>query len=165
MFEAEPGLMIWTIVSFFILLFVLAKFAYRPFLDLLEKREKVIHDAIEESKKTRQAAEDMLEKYKKQMEESQAEARKIIEEARSIGEEAKKDILAKATEESKLILQKTQEEIAREKDRAIAELHEKILDLSIVIASKVIEKAMTQDDQIKLIEESLLEVKGIYGEG
>lgn len=164
MFEAEPGLMIWTIISFFILLFVLGKFAYRPFLDLLEKRQKTIYDAIEESKKSRQAAEEMLERYKKQMEESHMEARKIVEEARSIGEEMKRDILAKAAEESELILKKTQEEIAREKDRAIAELHERILDLSMVIASKVIEKAMTHDDQVKLIEESLLEVKGIYGE-
>lgn len=164
MFEAEPGLMIWTIISFFILLFVLAKFAYKPFLDLLEKRQKTIYDAIEESKKSRQAAEEMLERYKKQMEESHTEARKIIEEARSIGEEMKRDILAKAAEKSKLILKKTQEEITREKDRAIAELHERILDLSMVIATKMIEKAMTQDVQVKLIEESLLEVKGIYGE-
>lgn len=164
MFEAEPGLMIWTVISFFVLLFILAKFAYRPLLDLLEKREKAIHDAIEESKKSRQEAEELLGKYKKQMEESRAEARKIIEEARKIGEEIKGDILQKATEESNLILKKTQDEVARERDKAILELRERIVDLSMLIATKLIDKAMTQDDQIKLIEESLSEIKGIYGD-
>lgn len=163
MFQPEPGLIIWTIISFIVLLFLLKKFAYKPLLGFMEQRERSIREAIEESQQTRKAAEDLLSQYKRQLEESRGEARKIIEEGGALGEKLKKDILAKASEESKVLIEKAQEEIGREQQKALMDLEAHVADLSLAIASKIIQNSLKPDDHMKLIEESLIKVKEMYG--
>lgn len=165
MFEPEPGLMIWTLISFILLLFLLKRFAYKPLLDFMEQRERRIREAIEESQRVRTAAEELLSQYKRQLKESRAEAQKNIEEGRIVGENLKRDILAKASEETKTLVKKAQEEIEREKRKALIELQEYVADLSLQIASKIIHDSLKPQDHMKLIEESLAKIKEEYGKG
>lgn len=165
MFEINPGLMIWTVISFVILLVLLGKFAYKPLLGVLEQRERDIRSSIEEAQKTRKEAEDLFENYKRQLAAAQVEAKNIIAEGRGIAENVRKEIIDKASEEANQILKQTKEQIEREKERAITELQGSIADLSITLASKVIQKSLSQEEHLKIIREYMPKIEGYYGEG
>ncbi len=165
MFELEPGLMIWTVISFVLLLFLLKRFAYKPLLDVLEKREKDIRSSIEEAQKTRKEAGELFENYKKQLDAAQAEVKNIIDEGRAIAENVKKEILDKASEEANQVLKQTKEQIEREKERAIIELQGRVADLSVMIASKVIQKTLSKEEHLKLVGEHMSKIEGYDGEG
>ena len=153
MFEAEPGLMIWTVISFFILLILLRKFAYKPLVSLMHKREETIRESIEEVKRTREDAEELHERYKKLILEARNEAKKIIDEGKALGEQARKEMVNKANDESAQVVKRAQEQIAFEKERALSKLREQIADLSIMAASKVIDRSLSKEDHMKLLEE------------
>ncbi|UCE18835.1 MAG: F0F1 ATP synthase subunit B [Gemmatimonadota bacterium] len=153
MFEAEPGLMIWTVISFVILLVLLRKFAYKPLVGMMHRREETIKESIEEAKRTRESAEELYEQYKKLIDKARDEAKKIIDEGKTLGEQARKEMVTKANDESAQVVKRAQEQIAFEKERALSELREQIADLSIMAASKVIDRSLSLKDHEKLLEE------------
>ncbi len=162
MFEAEPGLIIWTWLTFGVLLALLAKFAYKPIVAMLAGRETLIREELEASEKNRKDAEDLLAQYKTQLAEGRGEVQKMIEEGRSVGEKLKRDIVEKAAEESRELVRKAQEEIDREKNKALMALQERVAVLSVEVASKVIEEALGPQDHEKLIVGALAQVKERY---
>jgi len=163
MFKPEPGLIIWTLISFFILLILLKKVAFPPILKGMKKREETIKQQLEEAQKTKKEAEDLLEGYKRQLAEARSEAQKIINEGKSLGENMRKEIVQKAQEESNQIVKRAQEEIQLQKQKAILELQEKIADLSIMAATKIINKSLNTEDNRRLVEEYVSKVGDLYG--
>jgi F-type H+-transporting ATPase subunit b len=143
MFQAEPGLMIWTAISFVILLVLLWKVAYKPITKALQKRQESIRDSLEEANKTRETAEALLEDYKKQLAEAREEAQKILSEGKTMGENIKKEVIQKAHE-------------------ALMELKERIADHTIMVASKVIERALDKKDHEQLLDEYISKVGEKY---
>jgi len=162
MFQAEPGLIIWTLISFIILLVLLWKVAYKPITKALKKREDSIRDSLEEARKTRESAEALLEDYKNQLAQAREEAQKILSEGKMMGENVKKEIIQKAHEESNQIVKRAQEEIEFQKEKALMELRERIADLTITAASKVIEKNLNKNDHERLLDECISKVGGLY---
>ncbi|MBM4350983.1 MAG: F0F1 ATP synthase subunit B [Deltaproteobacteria bacterium] len=163
MFKADPGLIIWTLVSFFLLLILLAKLAYPHILKGLKKREETIQQQLEEARKTKQEAAALLEDYKRQLAEARSEAQKIINEGKGLGENMRKEIVQKAQQESNQIVKRAQEEIELQKQKAILEIQEKIADLSIMAASKIINKSLNTEDNRRLVEEYVSKVGELYG--
>jgi F-type H+-transporting ATPase subunit b len=163
MFKAEPGLIIWTLISFFLLLILLAKLAYPQILKGLKKREETIQQQLEEARKTKQEASALLEDYKRQLAEARSEAQKIINEGKGLGENMRKEIVQKAQQESNQIVKRAQEEIELQKQKAILEIQEKIADLSIMAASKIINKSLNTEDNRRLVEEYVSKVGEFYG--
>ncbi len=163
MFKAEPGLIIWTLISFFLLLILLAKLAYPQILKGLKKREETIQQQLEEAKKTKQEAAALLEDYRRQLAEARAEAQKIINEGKELGESMRKEIIQKAQQESNQMVKRAQEEIELQKQKAILELQEKMADLSILAASKIIQKSLNTEDHRRLVEEYVSKVGELYG--
>jgi F-type H+-transporting ATPase subunit b len=163
MFKAEPGLIIWTLISFFLLLFLLKKIAYPQILKGLKKREETIKQQLDEAQKTKKEAETLLEDYKRQLAEARSEAQKIINEGKSLGENMRKEIVQKAQAESNQIVKRAQEEIELQKQKAILELQEKIADLSIMAATKIINKSLNTEDHRRLVEEYVSKVGDLYG--
>jgi F-type H+-transporting ATPase subunit b len=163
MFKAEPGLIIWTLISFFILLVLLKKVAYPQILKAMKNREDTIRQQLEEAQKTKKEAETFLEDYKRQLAEARSEAQKVISEGKELGENMRKEIIQKAQEESNQIVKRAQEEIELQKQKALLELQEKIADLSIMAASKVINKSLNPEDHRRLVEEYISKVGEFYG--
>ncbi len=163
MFKAEPGLIIWTLISFFLLLILLAKLAYPQILKGLKRREETIQQQLEEAKKAKQEAAALLEDYRRQLAEARAEAQKIINEGKELGENMRKEIIQKAQQESNQMVKRAQEEIELQKQKAILELQEKIADLSIMAASKIVQKSLNTEDHRRLIEEFVSKVGEHYG--
>lgn len=162
MFEAEPGLIIWTWLTFGVLVALLAKFAYKPIVALLESRETSIREELEASEKTRKEAEALLSQYQAKLSDGRGEVQKMIEEGRSVGEKLKREIMEKASEESKELVKKAQEEIEREKQKALMDLQEHVAKLSVSVATKMIATTLQPEDHGKLIEGALAQVKEAY---
>jgi F-type H+-transporting ATPase subunit b len=162
-FRPEPGLIIWTLISFFILLILLKKVAFPPILKGMKKREETIKQQLEEAQKTKKEAQNILEDYRRQLAEARSEAQKIINEGKSLGENMRKEIVQKAQAESNQIVKRAQEEIELQKQKAILELQEKIADLSIMAATKIINKSLNTEDNRRLVEEYVSKVGDLYG--
>jgi F-type H+-transporting ATPase subunit b len=154
--------MIWTVISFTILLVLLWKVAYKPITKALKKREDSIRDSLEEAQKTRESAETLLNDYKNQLAQAREEAHKILSEGKMMGENIKKEIIQKAHEESNQIVKRAQEEIEFQKEKALMELKERIADLTITAASKVIEKSLDKKDHEQILNEYISKVGKLY---
>jgi F-type H+-transporting ATPase subunit b len=157
-----PGAMlnevIVALVSFLVLFGILAKFAFPPITNMLEKRAATIKESLEKAEETRIEAERLLDEYKAQMAEARQESVKVIEQGRKVAEGIKDEIVAKANEESAAILAKAREEIQAEKRAAIAQLQGSVADISVQVAGKLIGATLKAEDHSALIERFMAEV-------
>jgi F-type H+-transporting ATPase subunit b len=148
----KPHLWFWTLLTFAVMFALLAKLAFKPIAQALDRRAEMVKKSMEEAEKTRQEARKLMEDYQKQIADARNEANKIIEEARGLGENVRKEIVGKANTESAALLQRAQEEIQRQKDKGIQELKDTVAQLSIQVASKVIEKELNEAGHRQMIE-------------
>jgi F-type H+-transporting ATPase subunit b len=146
------GLQIWTLVAFVVLLALLAKFAFKPIAQALDRRGESIRKSIEDAEKQRADARKMMDDYQKQLAEARNEAGKIIEEARQLGERVRKEVVDKSNAEASAAVQRAQEEIQRQKEKGIQEMKDTVAALSIQIASRVIEKELDEATHRQLVD-------------
>lgn len=156
-FKPEPGLMIWTLISFLMFLFLMSRFAVGPILDMLEKRRKNIEENLAKAEETRQEAERLFAEYQAQLEKAKLEAKSIIEEGRKIGEKIKAEAIEEARKETEQLKKKTLHAIELERDRTLAEIREKTADISVNLASRILKRTITTKDHEDLIREVLSE--------
>lgn len=157
MLDLHPGLMIWTIISFVILLFILKKLAWTPILAALDEREKFIKDGIEAARKAREDAERSEEEYRKMIAEAQAEAQAVIAKARQDAETIGNQLKTKYKAEAESLLDKARKQIDLESQAAVNEIRNEVANLAISGAEKVIGKALDSEDHRRLIIEGLEE--------
>lgn len=157
MLDINPGLMIWTIGTFLILLFILNKAAWKPILGALEAREKNIKDNIESARKAREDADRSIEEYRQKLAEAHAEAQSTVAKARQDAERVGEELKAKYKVEAEAMLDKARKQIDLEKQAALTEIRNEVAGLAIAAAEKVISKSLDSDDHRRLIMESLKE--------
>ena len=146
------GLQLWVIGTFLVMILLLAKFAFKPIGEALEKRGNTIKTQLDEAEKSRAEAKKLMEDYQKQIAEARAEAGKIIEESRQLGEKVRKEVVDKANAEASAVVQRAQEEIVRQKDKGIQEMKDTVASLSVQIAGRVIEKEVNEATHKQLVE-------------
>lgn len=151
----DPGLLIWTIICFSILLLILWKAAWRPIVTALDARAERIRKDLETAESSRQDAEKMFFKHKSMIENAHDEVMKIVVEGRSDAERVKNEIIDRANAEAQAILSRAQREIDFAKEKALEELRAEIVNISTGIASKVIERNLTPEDNRRIIEDEL----------
>ena len=103
MLEINPGLIIWTLITFALLVIVLGKFAWTPILQALQSREQEIADSLKKAEEAKKDAERMMLENKAAMEKASSETARLIAEGRAMAEQLKNDIVAKANESAKKI--------------------------------------------------------------
>ena len=140
------------LIAFILLCIILGKFGWPMFNGMLEKREKSIRDALEQSENAKVEAEKVLEEYKKQLESARAESAEIVASARSNAEALEADLKKKAEASAEEIIAKAKVSIEAEKKQAIAELQSSVADMSIDVASKLIANDLSDDEHRKIIE-------------
>jgi len=155
MMELHPGLMIWTIITFLILLMVLKKIAWGPILKALDEREKGIKDAIKSAQEAQSAADRTLAEYKAQMAAAQAEAQSIIAKSRQDAEHMRDDLIAKTKLDAEALIEKASRQIDLERQEAINQIRTEIAAMVVDSASKVIGRALNEEDHKRLILDSL----------
>lgn len=154
----NTGDIVVQLVSFIILLILLRKFAFGPLMGIMKKREEHIANEIEAAEKARQEAQKVAAEQAEALKAARQDAAELIENAKKLGEQQQKDIIEAAKVEATRLKDAAVKEIQQEKDQAITALREQVASLSVLIASKVIEKELNEQDQQKLIDEYIKEV-------
>ncbi len=153
--QLDPGLFIWTIITFVVLFLILAKFAWKPLLNALKEREDQIKLALQNAAQAKEELGKLTLKSEAITNKAREEANVILSEARGTSEKIRQDMLSKATEEANKIRIDEETKIKVEKDRAIDEIKTKVVDLTISISEKIIKKNLSSKENQKLIEDSL----------
>lgn len=156
--QAEPGLIVWTIVTFALLLGILWKFAWNPILGALEAREQAIQKTIDDAERLQAEAEAMLEEHGQRLAEARAEGNRVLDEARQAGESMKQDILEKARQESEKIVERARRQLELETEQAIQDLRSRAADLALKAAEKVLERSLDDADHRRLADEAVAEL-------
>jgi F-type H+-transporting ATPase subunit b len=152
------GDMLVQLFFFILLLFLVGKFAWGPVMNMMKKREEYVANEIEAAENSRQEAEKAAKEATDQLKQMKLEAQKIIEDAKTAGVKQEQDIIEAARQEAERIKKSAQQDIQNEKEKALQALQEQVASLSVLIASKVIEKELSAQDQEKLINEYIKEV-------
>src|SRR6266498_941886 len=113
--SVNPGLIIWTIIIFTILVLILKKWAWKPLLESLTNREVMIRESVEKAEELKREAERMLSEHKKLLESAEDESRKIINEGKSYADKVREDLMGKAQEDAHRLVTQAKAEIQREK--------------------------------------------------
>jgi F-type H+-transporting ATPase subunit b len=157
--QPDPGLFIWTILTFVVLLALLGKFAWKPLLAALERRHEMIKNSLDDALKAKQELERLQLESKQIISEARVEAQSIVAKTRSEAEKLKGEMRQKAKEEADSIVRSAEKQIQVETEKAIGEIRGEVVDLSLLVASKLIEKNLSKEDNQSLIEESLKQIK------
>jgi len=158
--QPDPGLFIWTILTFLVLLALLAKFAWRPLLQALESRQNAIRKSLDDAQLARQELERLNQESAQILNRARVEADQIIVRSRADAERLREEMKQRARAEADGIVKNAERQIQLETARALQQIRTEAVDLSIMIASKLIQKNLTKEDNERLIEEALRQVEG-----
>lgn len=159
MLDINPGLIIWTMITFVLLVAVLGKFAWTPILTALHSREQEIADALKKAEEAKKDAERMIQENKAAMDKASNETSRLIAEGRAMAEQLKNDIVAKANDSAKKMLEQAKDEIAREKDAAMSQLRSEVAELSITVAEKILDESLDGAKQKKMVDKVLQQLQ------
>ena len=157
--QPDPGLYIWTILTFLILVTLLAKFAWRPLLDALDRRQEAIRKSLDEAKLARQEMGRLNEESARLLAAARAEADAIISRTRADATRAGEELKQKARADAENIVRHAEREIGLETSRALQKVRQEAVDLSVAIASKIIQRNLSKEDNERLIAETLREIQ------
>ncbi|UCZ53022.1 F0F1 ATP synthase subunit B [Bacillus shivajii] len=149
---------VYQIFGFLVLMWLLKRYALGPIMEMMEKRENHIADQISSAEKNREEAEKYLAEQREAIQSARTEAKEIVERTKKLSEQQAEDIIANAKKDADRIKEAALAEITQEKEQAISALREQVSTLSVLVASKVIEKELDEQEQEKLIQETLKEV-------
>jgi F-type H+-transporting ATPase subunit b len=149
--DIDTTLFYSTLVLFAIFAFVLAKFAWKPLLQIIEEREKGVRDAVDGAQRANAEALVLLEKHKELVREAGREREEVLKKALQEADALKTDLQTRARAESEQMIQRAREQVDREKVAAIQELRSQVADLAIEAASKIVTSSLTPEAQKKLV--------------
>ena len=158
MLNTEWGLMVWTLITFGIALFILWKFAFGPIQRIIDERRADIQGSIDAADATRAEAQRLLKEYKGTLAKVRGEAEDILERSRTTGEHAKAEIMADARAQSERVLEEAHEQIARDTRAALRDIKRQIAELTALATEKVTARGLSEADQARLIDEALAEL-------
>jgi F-type H+-transporting ATPase subunit b len=148
------------IVAFLILYLLLQKFAFGPLFGMMEKRRQLVKDQIQTAENNRKQAEQLLEEQKQALQQTRKEAHDIIEQAKQTSSKQADEIMTAARQEATRVKEEAIRDIENEKNKAVAALRSQVSAMSVLIASKIIEKQIDEKSQEQLVEHYLQEVGG-----
>ena len=157
--QPDPGLFIWTIVVFLVLLTLLAKFAWGPLLKALEQRQAAIRKSLDDAQQAKQELERLQQQSEKIIRDARVEADAIISRSRGDAERLREEMKQKARAEADTIVKSAERQIQLETGRALQQIRREAADLSVLIASKIIQRNLSREDNERLIDETIRQVE------
>ncbi|MDM5303588.1 F0F1 ATP synthase subunit B [Bacillus subtilis] len=152
------GDILFQLLAMLILLALLKKYALGPLLNIMKQREDHIAGEITSAEGKNKEAQQLIEEQRVLLKEARQESQTLIENAKKLGDKQKEEIIQAARAESERLKEAARTEIVKEKEQAVSALREQVASLSVMIASKVIEKELDEQAQEKLIQDYLKEV-------
>jgi F-type H+-transporting ATPase subunit b len=156
------SLIFWEIISFAILLFILAKYAFPPILHTLDERERKIRESIESAERRSAEAERRMAEYEAKMKASQKEAEEMIAQAKARAQQMKEDNERQLSADAERIKATAAREIEQERRKALDDVRRYVGELALQVAGKVLERSLTDADHKRLADESLAAVAKDY---
>src|SRR5262245_1862632 len=144
--QVDPGLFIWTIVTFLVLLTLLAKFAWGPLLKALESRQELIRKSLDDADKARQELERLNAESAQIVAQARVEADAIVSRGRADGDRLREELRQQARTEATAIVKNAERQIELETARALQQIRHEAVDLSVMIASKLIGRNLSKED-------------------
>jgi F-type H+-transporting ATPase subunit b len=156
--DVVPGLMIWTIITFLIVLFVLRRLAFGRIQGLIDERRERIRQALDEADKAREEARQLRELTRQEREEAKAERDKILEETRRQVHEQSRRARAEADADLHRRLEENQRALEAENRKFREQIRRDVVELTLLASEKVTRKTLTDADQRRLIDETVKEI-------
>ena len=150
--DVNPGLMVWTVVTFIALLVVLRFTAWKPLLASLDARERRIREAVEGAERARGESENLLARHRQMLEEAKEEAHHIIDEGKQDGIKLREEITAQARAEAEEVRRRSLREIELATDQAKKDLFVHASQLSVDLAERILRRTMDEADQRRLVD-------------
>jgi F-type H+-transporting ATPase subunit b len=157
--QPDPGLFIWTIVVFLTLFAVLAKFAWRPLLQALDTRQESIRKSLDDARQAKQDLERLHQESAQIIRQARVEADGIMTRSRADADRLREEMKQKARAEADTIVKSAERQIQLETTRALQQIRTEAVDLSVMIASKIIQRNLSKEDNERLIDEALRQVQ------
>ena len=157
--QPDPGLFIWTIVTFLVLLALLAKFAWRPLLQALESRQERIRKSLEDAERARQELERLQQESAKILQQARIEAESIVTQTRADAERLREELKQKAKDEADNVLRNAQQQIQLQTRQAIQQIRHEVADIAVLLASKLLERNIAKEDNARLIDDTLKQIE------
>lgn len=152
-------LLVAQIINFFILLFVLYRFAYRPILEMLDKRSKMIEKSVHDSKASEERLKEIELTRQKMLAETEKEIGKLLEKAKADAEVMKKGIVAAAQEQGEDMLRRAKAQILEEKEKMTEDVKKEVVKFIVLATGKILEREFSAEDQKRLADAVAREVK------
>jgi len=158
MLDINPGLILWTIITFVIVLAILRFTAWKPLLAALTAREEKIRSSLEQAEQAQKDAERLLEDNRRQLAMAEEQAQRVMREGREMGERLKTEIVEKANASAQHLVDQAKDEIRREKEAALVQLRTEVADLAIGAASKVLDANLDTAAQRRIADAAIDEM-------
>jgi F-type H+-transporting ATPase subunit b len=158
MLEINPGLILWTILTFAIVLVILRRTAWKPLLTALKEREDSIRTSLHDAEEARNQAQKLLDENKKLMASAEEQSQRIIKEGRAMADRLKAEILEKANTSSQQMVMQAREEIQREKESALTQLRSEVADLAITAAGKILDANLDPAKQRAIVDAAIRDI-------
>ncbi|CAI9396482.1 F0F1 ATP synthase subunit B [Niallia sp. Sow4_A1] len=144
--------------SFLLLLWAIKKFAWGPLMKIMKDREEFVANEIDNAEKSRLEAAKLLEEQRALLKEARTDAQELIDKAKQQADAQRETIIDDARKDAERLKNAALVEIEQQKEKAVATIRDQVTSLSVLIASKVIEKELNEQDQEKLIHDYIQEV-------
>ena len=159
--QPDPGLFVWTILTFLVLLALLAKFAWRPMLDALDRRQQMVAKAVDDARRAKDELEHVQQESLRILAEARAEAVAIVSRSRTDAEHLRAELREKAMADAAALLRNAERQIQLETGRALTQLRHEAVDLSLQIAGKLLRRNVSREDNEALIADAIREIDTI----
>lgn len=156
--QPKIGLMIWTLVVFFLTMWVLKRKALPAIQEFLDKRANAIKESIEHAEQTRKEADELLEEYRARLKEAREQADDIIARARKAAEAAEAAAVVEGKAKREQQVEAARGDIETETRRALDRIRNEVADLTVLATEKVTRMSLSDDDHKRLVEEALQEI-------
>ena len=150
---------IFYLINFLILVGILTKFLYRPFLDMLAKRKQSIKDALDNAELTNRRADEKMENYDRRIAKVEEEGREIIRNAKMKADAQARDIIDEANKQAADMIAKAETAIQKEKEKAMVDMKHEIAALAILAAEKIVEHEIQKVGQEAVVDEIIRQAR------
>ena len=155
MVDLTLGTILAQMLNFFILVWILARFVYKPLVSMMQERKERIAKDLADAQAARNEAEQFKADYAAQIANARQEAQQIVEKAVQQAEATTREQLAAAREQIEREKERARQDIVNERDRAMNNLRNEVISLSVAMATKVVAKDMDSETNTKLIEDAI----------
>ncbi|HEY4912663.1 MAG TPA: F0F1 ATP synthase subunit B [Candidatus Dormibacteraeota bacterium] len=152
------GTVIVELITFVIMLAILARYVYPEIVKLAEARQRAIAEQLKEAEQARTEAEQRLKEAAAKLDDARKTAQSVIEAATKSGEQLRHELKQKAEEESKRTIEAAKKEIEAERERAVQSVRSEVANLVVAATEKVIGETLDDTKHRQLIERAIAEV-------